>query len=164
MPWQLSGNGRSGWSTKLIRGLKAEAAAGFQSRRERCREPTPVNPHYAAFATYKAARVHTLISGSAAASTTVGPRAAAGNSGRRRDERPRTGRVQASIPSRRRQMCSDPPLSKQPRIYSITRYRVASSTCRSCANQSNVVAGAFCSLHRDAQARGATSCNFLVAQ
>jgi hypothetical protein len=31
MPWQLSGNGRSGWSTKLIRGLKAEAAAGFQS-------------------------------------------------------------------------------------------------------------------------------------
>src|SRR6516162_5994869 len=56
MPWQLSGNGRSGWSTKLIRGLKAEAAAGFQSRRERCREPTPVNPHYAAFATYKAAR------------------------------------------------------------------------------------------------------------
>src|SRR6516164_3226571 len=58
MPWQLSGNGRSGWSTKLIRGLKAEAAAGFQSRRERCREPTPVNPHYAAFATYKAARVH----------------------------------------------------------------------------------------------------------
>src|SRR6516164_2760329 len=58
MPWQLSGNGRSGWSTKLIRGLKAEAAAGFQSRRERCREPTPVNPHYAAFATYKAAGVH----------------------------------------------------------------------------------------------------------
>src|SRR5215467_12162445 len=57
MPWQLSGNGRSGWSTKLIRGLKAEAAAGFQSRRERCREPTPVNPHYAALATYKAAHV-----------------------------------------------------------------------------------------------------------
>src|SRR4029077_11447316 len=58
MPWQLSGNGRSGWSTKLIRGLKAEAAAGFQSRRERCREPTPVTPQYAAFTTYKAARVH----------------------------------------------------------------------------------------------------------
>src|SRR6516225_5345818 len=58
MPWQLSGNGRSGWSTKLIRGLKAEAAAGFQSRRERCREPTPVTPQYAAFPTYKAARVH----------------------------------------------------------------------------------------------------------
>src|SRR6516165_9255884 len=57
MPWQLSGNGRSGWSTKLIRGLKAEAAAGFQSRRERCREPTPVTPQYAAFTTYKAARV-----------------------------------------------------------------------------------------------------------
>src|SRR5215472_16126413 len=58
MPWQLSGNGRSGWSTKLIRGLKAEAAAGFQSRRERCREPTPVTPQYAVFSTYKAARVH----------------------------------------------------------------------------------------------------------
>src|SRR6516164_9367986 len=58
MPWQLSGNGRSGWSTKLIRGLKAEAAAGFQSRRERCRESTPVTPQYAAFPTYKAARVH----------------------------------------------------------------------------------------------------------
>jgi hypothetical protein len=58
MPWQLSGNGRSGWSTKLIRGLKAEAAAGFQSRRERCREPTPVTPQYAAFPTYKVARVH----------------------------------------------------------------------------------------------------------
>ena len=74
----------------------------------------------------------TLTSGSAAAWTTAGPRAAAGNTGRRRDERPRTGRVQASngrIPSRRRQMCSDPSLSKQPRIYSITRYRVASSTC-----------------------------------
>jgi hypothetical protein len=57
MPWQLSGNGRSGWSTKLIRGLKAEAAAGFQSRRELCREPTPVTPQYAAFPTYKAADV-----------------------------------------------------------------------------------------------------------
>jgi hypothetical protein len=42
MPWQLSGNGRRDWSTKLIRGLKAEAAAGFQSRRERCCEPNPV--------------------------------------------------------------------------------------------------------------------------
>jgi hypothetical protein len=56
MPWQLSGNGRSGWSTKLIRGLKAEAATGSQSRRERCREPTPVTPQYAAFTTYKAVR------------------------------------------------------------------------------------------------------------
>jgi adenylate cyclase len=28
---------------------------GFQSRRRRSREPTPVNPHYAAFATYHAA-------------------------------------------------------------------------------------------------------------
>src|SRR6516165_10401087 len=58
MPWQLSGNGRSDWSTKLIRGLKAEAAAGFQSRRERCSEPTPATPQYAAFSTYKAARIH----------------------------------------------------------------------------------------------------------
>src|SRR5215467_1505311 len=58
MPWQLSGNGRSDWSTKLIRGLKAEAAAGFQSRRERCSEPTPATPQYAAFSTYKAARVY----------------------------------------------------------------------------------------------------------
>src|SRR5215472_7682109 len=60
MPWQLSGNGRSDWSTKLIRGLKAEAAAGFQSRRERCSEPTPATPQYAAFSTYKAARVHII--------------------------------------------------------------------------------------------------------
>ena len=58
MPWQLFGNGRNDWSAKLIRGLSAEAAAGFQSRRGRWREPTPVNHHYAAFATYKAARVH----------------------------------------------------------------------------------------------------------
>src|SRR6516165_3704232 len=58
MPWQLFGNGRNDWSAKLIRGLSAEAAAGFQSRRGRWRESIPVNPHYAAFATYKAARVH----------------------------------------------------------------------------------------------------------
>src|SRR6516225_12449505 len=56
MPWQPFGNGRNDWSAKLIRGLSAEAAAGFQSRRGRWRESTPVNPHYAAFATYKAAR------------------------------------------------------------------------------------------------------------
>jgi hypothetical protein len=43
---------------EVIRGLSTEAAAGFQSRRGRWRESTPVNPHYAAFATYKAARVH----------------------------------------------------------------------------------------------------------
>src|SRR3974390_507417 len=58
MPWQLFGNGRSDWSTKLTRGLEAEAAAGFQSRRGRCREPTPVTPQYATFQTYKAAGVH----------------------------------------------------------------------------------------------------------
>jgi hypothetical protein len=57
VPWQLFGNGRNDWSAKLIRGLSAEAAAGFQSRRGRWRESTPVNPHYAAFATYKAADV-----------------------------------------------------------------------------------------------------------
>ena len=58
MPWQLFGNGRNDWSAKLIRGLSAEAAAGFQSRRGRWSEPTHVNPHYAAFATYKTAAVH----------------------------------------------------------------------------------------------------------
>src|SRR6516164_6648173 len=66
MPWQLFGNGRNDWSAKLIRGLSAEAAAGFQSRRGRWREPTPVNPHYAAFATYKAAQFIALF-GSVAA-------------------------------------------------------------------------------------------------
>src|SRR4051812_17632757 len=55
-PWQLCGNGRNGWSTKLIRGLVTEAATGFQSRRGRCREPTPVTRHYAPFPTYKAVR------------------------------------------------------------------------------------------------------------
>jgi hypothetical protein len=34
----------------------SEAAAGFRSRRGRYREPTPVIPHYAPFASYKAAR------------------------------------------------------------------------------------------------------------
>src|SRR6516165_10890749 len=43
------------------RWMSAKAAAGFQSRRGRWREPTPVNPHYAAFATYKAARVHRTV-------------------------------------------------------------------------------------------------------
>src|SRR3954463_13652896 len=57
-PWQLCGNGRNDWSTKLIRGLVTEAATGFQSRRGRCREPTPVTPHYAPFPTYKAAGLH----------------------------------------------------------------------------------------------------------
>jgi hypothetical protein len=45
MPWQLSGNGRNGWSTKLIRGLKAEAAAA--SSRDGSgvvnRPPSPLN-------------------------------------------------------------------------------------------------------------------------
>src|SRR6266581_273733 len=55
---QLFGYGRSDRSSKLIRGLGSEAAAGFRSRRGRYREPTPVIPHYAPFASYKAARVH----------------------------------------------------------------------------------------------------------
>src|SRR3954465_10006753 len=54
-PWQLCGNGRNDWSTKLIRGLVTEAATGFQSRRGPGREPTPVIPHYAPFRTYKTA-------------------------------------------------------------------------------------------------------------
>jgi hypothetical protein len=29
-PWQPCGNGRNGWSTKLICGLVTEAATGFQ--------------------------------------------------------------------------------------------------------------------------------------
>ena len=41
-----------------IRGLITEAATGFQSRRGRCGEPTPVTPHYAPFATYKTAGVY----------------------------------------------------------------------------------------------------------
>ncbi len=55
---ELFGYGRSDRSSKLIRGLGSEAAAGFRSRRGRYREPTPVIPHYAPFASYKAARVH----------------------------------------------------------------------------------------------------------
>src|SRR5215208_3275573 len=51
------GNGRNGWSTKLIRGLVTEAATGFQPRWGRCREPTPITPHYAPFPTYKAAEL-----------------------------------------------------------------------------------------------------------
>src|SRR6516164_5475382 len=81
MPWQLSGNGRSDWSTKLIRGLKAEAAAGFQSRRERCRESTPVTPQYAAFPTYKAARVHHGAWRYSGSMATCGASAADGNAG-----------------------------------------------------------------------------------
>src|SRR5262249_54318387 len=47
------------WSTKLIRGLTSEAAAGFQSRRGLNHDDSaPVTPHNAPFPTYKAARVH----------------------------------------------------------------------------------------------------------
>jgi hypothetical protein len=58
VPWQLFGYGRSDWSTKLIRGLTSEAAAGFQSRRGLSHDSTLVTPHNAPFSTYKAARVH----------------------------------------------------------------------------------------------------------
>src|SRR3954469_1634449 len=50
--------GYEDWSTKLTRGLKTEAATGFQSRRgSRC-DPTPVTNQHAPFATYKAAHRH----------------------------------------------------------------------------------------------------------
>src|SRR5262245_9591 len=52
------GYGRSDWSTKLIRGLTSEAAAGFRSRRGPSHDSTLVTPHNAPFSTYKAARVH----------------------------------------------------------------------------------------------------------
>jgi hypothetical protein len=55
VPKQLFGYGRSDRSSKLIHGLRAKTAAGFRSRRGRCREPTPVTPHYAPFASYKTA-------------------------------------------------------------------------------------------------------------
>src|SRR5215475_14233359 len=58
-PWQLFGHGRSDWSTKLIRGLTSEAAAGFQSRRGLSYDDSaPVSPHNAPFPTYKAPPVH----------------------------------------------------------------------------------------------------------
>src|SRR3974390_1563478 len=81
MPWQLFGNGRSDWSTKLTRGLEAETAAGFQSRRGRCREPTPVTPQYATFQTYKAARVHHACRRCGGGMAARGRRAAADDAG-----------------------------------------------------------------------------------
>src|SRR5262249_57118175 len=57
--WQLCGYGRSDWSTKLIRGLTSEAAAGFRSRRGLNHDDSaPVTAHNAPFSTYKTARVH----------------------------------------------------------------------------------------------------------
>ena len=58
MPRQLCGYGRSGWSTKLIRGLTSETPAGFRSRRGPCHDSTLVAPHNAPFSTYKTPRVH----------------------------------------------------------------------------------------------------------
>jgi hypothetical protein len=60
VPWQLCGYGRSDWSTKLIRGLISEEAAGFRSRRGPSHDSTLVTPHNAPFSNYKAARVHWL--------------------------------------------------------------------------------------------------------
>src|SRR4029453_11320956 len=57
-PWQLCGYGRGDWSTKLIRGLISEAAAGFRSRLGPSHDSTLVTPHNAPFSTYKTARVH----------------------------------------------------------------------------------------------------------
>src|SRR4029453_13167366 len=54
-PWQLCGYGRGDWSTKLIRGLISEAAAGFRSRLGPSHDSTLVTPHNAPFSTYKAA-------------------------------------------------------------------------------------------------------------
>src|SRR4029077_8690334 len=54
----------SDWSTKLIRGLTSEAAAGFRSRLGLSYDDSaPVTPHNAPFPTYKAARVHMPIWG-----------------------------------------------------------------------------------------------------
>src|SRR5258708_23404931 len=58
VPRQLYGYGRIDWSTKLIRGLTSEAAAGFRSRRGPNHDSTFVTPHNAPFATYKAAEVN----------------------------------------------------------------------------------------------------------
>jgi hypothetical protein len=49
------GYGRSDWSSKLIRGLRSEAPAGFRSRRGWYREPTPVTSYNAPFASCKCA-------------------------------------------------------------------------------------------------------------
>jgi hypothetical protein len=64
VPWQLFGYGRSDWSTKLIRGLTSEAAAGFRSRRGLSYDDSaPVTPHNAPFPTYKAAGSHVVMPG-----------------------------------------------------------------------------------------------------
>jgi DNA-binding transcriptional LysR family regulator len=57
VPRQLFGDGRSDRSSKLIRGLVTEAAAGFRSRRGLSYDDSaPVTPHNAPFPTYKAVR------------------------------------------------------------------------------------------------------------
>src|SRR6266542_2723206 len=78
MPRQLFGYGRSDRSSKLIRGLGSEAAAGFRSRRGRYREPTPVIPHYAPFASYKATGFHQPCRRRGGGLAAGGERAAAG--------------------------------------------------------------------------------------
>ena len=58
MPRQLFGDGRSDRSSKLIRGLVTEAAAGFRSRRGLSYDDSAlVTPHNAPFPTYKVARI-----------------------------------------------------------------------------------------------------------
>src|SRR5262249_13746720 len=77
---QLCGYGRSDWSTKLIRGLTSEAAAGFQSRRGLNHdESAPVTPHNAPFPTYKAAPVHHASGRRGGRVAIRGERAAAGD-------------------------------------------------------------------------------------
>src|SRR5262249_47247000 len=86
--WQLCGYGRSDWSTKLIRGLTSEAAAGFRSRRGPSHDSTLVTPHNAPFSTYKAPRVHHAARLAAAAMAARGARAAASNAGDRTAQQP----------------------------------------------------------------------------
>ena len=72
----------SDWSTKLIRGLTSEAAAGFQSRRGLNHDDSaPVTPHNAPFPTYKAAQP--LIIVGAAVCPSVNPSVDARNAARR---------------------------------------------------------------------------------
>src|SRR5262249_19592114 len=84
--------GRSDWSTKLIRGLTSEAAAGFRSRRGPSHDSTLVTPHNAPFSTYKAARVHHASRRSRGVAAR-GARAAAGDAGDRSPQQPVAGRI-----------------------------------------------------------------------
>src|SRR5262245_24279775 len=89
------GYGRGDWSTKLIRGLTSEAAAGFRSRRGPSHDSTLVTPHNAPFSTYKAPRVH-IAAGRGSRVAARGARAAAGDAADRVSQLPLASRVQAS--------------------------------------------------------------------